>query len=106
MRWAFLTTGSKSLLALAGPLLSLTEVTSCVLSSAPIVRFRKRLVLVFMVSPLLLTPLLLPDLPLHRREDVPLDSQGVVAGDVAGEKPEESGEKTCSLILVWRTNPP
>ena len=47
IRWAFVTTGLKSLLSLAGPLLSLTAVTIWVLSSVPMVNLTKRRVTVF-----------------------------------------------------------
>src|SRR5712691_787164 len=79
---AFLATGLKSRLSSHGPLLSLTDVTSCFFSSAPIVSLRKRLVLVFIVRLPPTSPLLLPHLPLHRGEDVLLDPEGVVVGGV------------------------
>src|ERR1022692_5017383 len=83
--WAFLTTGLKSRLSSHGPLLTLADTTICFLSSAPMVSLMKRFVLVFMASSPFL-PLLLLDLLLHRREDVPLDPEGVVVGGVMGRE--------------------
>jgi hypothetical protein len=78
MELAFLITSLKSLLSSHEPLLISTDVTNCFFSSTPIVSFRKRLVLVFVVpSPPFLLLLQLDPLP-HRRKDVPLDPQDVV----------------------------
>src|SRR3990170_4854811 len=66
---AFLTTEVKSRLSLAGPLLTLIDVTIWVLSSTPIVSLMKRFVLTFPPS-LLFVFLLLLDLFAHPGENI------------------------------------